>query len=68
MRSVEAVREAKADSDKLKERAEEEESLVTQEELEQILTEANEMIASNEQALTEDRDQFSSEVERIGEL
>ena len=61
-----AVREAKRDSDKLKER--EEESLVTQNQLRQIHTEANKMFSSDKQALTEDRDQFSRDVDRIGEL
>ena len=48
------MREAKSDCDKLKERAEEEESLATLDELEQTHTEANDMVASEKQALTED--------------
>ena len=66
--SEEAVREAKGDGDKLKERAEEEESLATLDELEQIRTKANSMVSSEKQALTEDRDHFSSDMDRIGEL
>jgi len=66
--SEEAVREAKGDRDKLKERVEEEESLATLNELEQIHTEANEMVLSDKQALTEDRDRFSSDMDRIGEF
>ena len=67
MHSEEAVREAKGDHDKLKERVEEEESLATLNELKQIHTKANEMVLSEKQALTEDRDQFSSKMDRIGE-
>ena len=54
----EAVREAKADCDKLKERAEEEESLVTLDELEQIHAEADEMVVSDRQELTANRDRI----------
>ena len=64
----EAVREAREDYDRLKERAEEEELLVTLDELEEIHTDASEKIAADELALTEDRDQFDSDVERIGEF
>ena len=62
------MREAKKDCDRLKERAEEEESLVTLDELEQIHTDASEMVATEKRELTEDRDQFSSDVDRIGEF
>ena len=62
------MREAEGDCDKVKEREEEEESLVTLDELEQIHTEVNEMISSYKQKLTEDRDQSNSKVERIGEF
>ena len=54
------MKEAKGDCDKLKKRVEEEGSPVTLEELEQ-------MILSEKQALTEDRDQLSSLMDRIGE-
>ena len=64
----EAVREAREDYDRLKERAEEEELLVTLDELEQIHTDASEKVATDERTLTEDRDQFSSDVDRIGEF
>ena len=62
------MRKAKGDCDKLKERVEEEESLVTLDELEQIHTEGNEMISSDKQKLIENRHHSSSEIERIGEL
>ena len=68
MCSGEAVREARGDCDRLKERVEEEESLVTLDELEQIHTDASEKVATDERTLTEDRDQFSSDVDRIGEF
>ena len=61
------MREAKGSCDELKERAEREESLVTLDELEQIHTDANEMVLREKQALTEDRDQFISDMDRIGE-
>ena len=62
------MRESKEVCEKLKERANEEESLVTLNELEQIHTEVNDMVVSDKQALTEDRDQFSCEIDRIGEI
>ena len=62
------MREAKGDYDKLKERAKEEESLATLDDLEQTHTEANDMVVREKQALTEDRDQLSSDMNRIGEL
>ena len=52
----------------LKERVEEEESLATLDELEQIHTKANQMVLCEKQALTEDRDQLNSNVTRIGKL
>ena len=54
------MREAKGDGDMLKERGEEEGSPVTLEELEQV-------VLSEKQALTEDRDQLRSLIDRIGE-
>ena len=68
MCSGEAVSEARGECDRLKDRAEEEELLVTLDELEQIHTDASEKVATDERTLTEDRDQFSSDVERIGEF
>ena len=62
------MREARGDYTRLKERAVEEESLVTLDELEQIHTDASEMVATEKRALTEDRDWFSSDVDRIGEF
>ena len=62
------MREAKGDCDRLKERAEEEESLITLDKLVQIHTDVSEMVATEKQELTEDRDQFSSYVDRIGEF
>ena len=68
MHSEEALREARGDSDKLKEKAEEKNSLATLGELEQMHTEPNEMVMSDKQALAEDQDQFSNSVDRIGKL
>ena len=67
MTAEEAVREAKGDCDRLKERVVEKESPVTLEELEQIHAEADERVLSEKKALTEDRDQLSSHMDRIGE-
>ena len=67
MTAEEAVREAKGDSDMLKERVVEDESPLTMEKLEQIHAEADERVLSEKQALTEDRDQLSSRIDRIGE-
>ena len=64
----EAATEARRDCEKLKERAKDDDSMATLDELEQTHTEANEMVASEKQALTEDRDQFSYDMKRIGEL
>ena len=61
------MREARGSCDELKERAEREESLVTLDELKQIHTDANKMVVREKQALTEDRDQFVSDMDRIGE-
>ena len=36
--------------------------------MKQIHTEVNEMVVSDKQALTEDRDRFSCEIDRIGEM
>ena len=54
------MKEAKGDCNKLKERVEEEGLPVTLEELEQ-------MVLSEKQPLTEDRNQLSSLMDRIGE-
>ena len=40
------------------------ESLITLDELVQVRTEANEIVLSDRQKLTEDRDQFSSEQDK----
>ena len=66
--SGEAVREAKGGCDRLKERYEEEESLFTLDDLEQMHTDAVETVATEKRALTKDRDQFSRDVDRIGEF
>ena len=69
MCSGEAVREARGGCDRLQETYEEEkESLVTLDGLEQMHTGAVEMVATEKQALTEDRDQFSRDVDKIGEF
>ena len=62
------MREAKRDCDNLNERMEEEESLATLEELEQIHSEANEMVIGDERTLTEERDQYSSDMDWIGKF
>ena len=62
------MRKAKKDGGKLKERAEEEDPLATLYELKQIHAQAKEMVVSEKQALSEDRDLLFSEVDRIGEL
>ena len=67
MTAEEAVREAKGDCDKLKERVVEGVSTGSLEELEKIHAEAEERVLSEKQALTEDRDQLSSRMDRIGE-
>ena len=68
MCSGEAVREAKGDCDRLQERHKEEESLVTLDELEQMHKGAVEMVVTEKRSLTEDRDRFSRDVDRIGEF
>ena len=62
------MREAKRDCDKLSERLKEEESLATLKELEQMHIKANEMIIGNKETLIEEIDQYSSDVDWIGEL
>ena len=62
------MREANKECDDLKERAKEEESLVTLDELKQIHSQAKETVLKEKEELTEDRDQFSGSVDMIGEL
>ena len=66
MTAEEAVREAKGHGDMLRKRVVEDELPLTLDELEQIHAEADERILSEKQALTEDRDQLSSHMDRIG--
>ena len=64
--SEEAAREARRDYEKIKER-EEEESLMSLRELENIHCDAEEILSDARESLTEDKDNLMSVAEGIGE-